>query len=97
MIKRNLKSFSDNFNTYFYRTRAGAEIDLLLTKADNIKMAIEVKYSLTPEPSREFYIACGDLSPEKKIVVYPGEYTFIKNDIIFLSISNIKSLKSYQN
>ena len=97
VIEEILKLLSDNFNAYFYRTRAGAEIDLLLTKADNIKMAIEVKYSLTPKPSRGFYIACEDLSPEKKIVVYPGEDTFIKNDIMFLSITNIKSLKSYQN
>ena len=95
VIEEILKLFSENFDAYFYRTRAGAEIDLLLTKANNIKMAIEIKYSLTPKPSKGFYIACEDLSPEKKIVVYPGDDTFMKNDVLFLSISDIKSLKNY--
>lgn len=60
----------------FYRTAAGAEIDLLLTPPGSQPWAIEIKRSLTPRVEKGFYVACGDLNPAKRIVVYPGTETF---------------------
>ncbi|MBT9596210.1 MAG: ATP-binding protein [Vitreoscilla sp.] len=57
---------------FFYRTAAGAEIDLLLEHADGSRWAIEVKRSLAPKLERGFHAACEDLQPAKKWVVYPG-------------------------
>lgn len=60
----------------FYRTSAGAEIDLLLTLPGGRTWAVEVKRSLSPKPEKGFHIACADLGPERKFVVYPGAETF---------------------
>ncbi len=57
---------------YFYRTSGGAEIDLLLSWPDGTLWAIEIKRSLNPKIEKGFHIACEDLSPTRKFVVYPG-------------------------
>ena len=56
----------------FYRTAAGAEIDLLLEIPGHGLWAIEVKRSLTSRPAKGFYIACRDLGPDKQFVVNAG-------------------------
>jgi uncharacterized protein len=57
---------------YFYRTAAGAEIDLLLERKDGELWAVEIKRSLAPTVSRGFHAACEDVAAVRKIVVYPG-------------------------
>ena len=66
---------------YFYRTRAGAEIDLLLAINDDL-WAIEIKRNLAPTVSKGFYTACGDLAPTKKWIVYPGKEVYPLKDTI---------------
>lgn len=61
---------------HFFRTAAGAEIDLLLSLPGGRLWAFEIKRSLAPKVERGFYIACGDLKPERRIVVYPGAEVF---------------------
>lgn len=61
---------------YFYRTSAGAEIDLLLHWPGGELWAIEIKRSLAPKLERGFHVACADLQPTRKIVIYPGTDTF---------------------
>jgi hypothetical protein len=58
---------------YFYRTSAGAEIDLLLELPGSELWAIEIKRSLSPKIERGFHIACDDLEPARRLVVYSGE------------------------
>jgi predicted AAA+ superfamily ATPase len=65
-----------NASAYFYRTSAGAEIDLLLRWPDGQSWAIEVKRSLAPKMERGFYVACEDLQPSRQCVVYPGVDSF---------------------
>ena len=60
----------------FYRTAAGAEIDLLLTLPGGALWAIEVKRSLAPTLERGFHQACADLKPERRIVIYPGSESY---------------------
>lgn len=60
----------------FYRTAAGAEIDLLLTPPGEKPWAIEIKRSLAPKLEKGFHLACEDLQPTKRIVVYPGEESY---------------------
>jgi uncharacterized protein len=57
----------------FYRTAAGAEVDLILEFPGNRVWAIEIKRSLSPKVSKGFYQACQDLTPEKAFVVYAGQ------------------------
>ena len=61
---------------FFYRTSAGAEIDLLLQWPGGELWAIEIKRSLAPKLERGFHVACADLGPARKIVVYPGADSF---------------------
>ena len=61
---------------YFYRTSGGAEIDLLLVWPGGELWAIEIKRSLTPKVERGFYVACDDLQPARKLVVYAGRESF---------------------
>jgi len=60
----------------FYRTAAGAEIDLLLTLPGGALWAIEVKRSLAPTLERGFHQACADLKPQRRIVIYPGAESY---------------------
>ncbi|MDP9810827.1 putative AAA+ superfamily ATPase [Rhizobium tibeticum] len=77
----------------FYRTAAGAEIDLLLTRPGGRPWAIEVKRSLAPKVEKGFYLACEDLQPERRIVVYPGRETFpLKDDIVAMSLPTAGTL-----
>ena len=61
----------------FYRSAAGAEIDLLIerrgsSRSRGERWAIEIKRSLTPKLERGFHTACADVAPTHKWVVYPG-------------------------
>jgi predicted AAA+ superfamily ATPase len=60
----------------FYRTSAGAEIDLVITLPGGQLWAIEIKLSSAPKPGRGFHEACADLQPQMRYVVYPGDDQF---------------------
>lgn len=57
----------------FYRTSAGAEIDLVLTMPGGAIWAVEVKRSLVPKPQRGFYQGCEDIAATNRFVVYAGQ------------------------
>jgi len=62
---------------YFFRTAAGAEIDLLLKLPGHRKpWAIEVKRGLAPKLERGFHLACDAVRPERRLVVYGGVERF---------------------
>jgi predicted AAA+ superfamily ATPase len=62
---------------YFYRTAAGAEIDLLLRLPGCAQpWAIEIKRSRAPKLERGFHHACETVLPERRFVVYGGEERF---------------------
>ena len=60
----------------FYRTSAGAEIDLVLALPGGKLWAIEIKRSSAPTLEKGFHFACADLKPQKRFVVYPGQERF---------------------
>lgn len=60
----------------FYRTAAGAEIDLVLDWSPGRTWAVEIKRSLSPTPTRGFYSAVEDVQPSRSFVVYPGTERF---------------------
>jgi hypothetical protein len=64
-------------SAFFYRSSAGAEIDLLVEFAAGHRHAVEIKRSLSdPRPSKGFYLACDDLKVRGRWVVYPGRERF---------------------
>jgi uncharacterized protein len=56
----------------FYRTAAGAEIDLVLELGSR-RIGIEIKFSATPAVSRGFWQACDDLALDRAYVLAPVE------------------------
>ncbi|WP_299775352.1 ATP-binding protein [uncultured Tateyamaria sp.] len=57
----------------FYRSSAGAEIDLLLKLPGGSLWAIEIKRSTSPKVTRGFHIAAEELRATERILVYAGE------------------------
>jgi uncharacterized protein len=57
----------------FYRTSAGAEIDLVLEHKDGRLWAIEIKRGLSAKPGRGFYQAIKDIMPERSFMVHAGD------------------------
>jgi predicted AAA+ superfamily ATPase len=58
---------------FFYRTAAGAEIDLVLEHNDGSLWAIEVKRALSARVERGFHLACADIQPALAFVVHAGD------------------------
>jgi uncharacterized protein len=76
VIENLIAAAPDGTNAFFYRTAAGAEIDLVLELGRGKRWAFECKRSLTPTPARGFHEGCKDLKPQRKLVVYPGTESF---------------------
>ena len=78
--------------SYFYRTAAGAEIDLLLKLPDGELWAIEIKSSMAPKIKKGFHMACSDVGATRKFVVYGGEDEFpIQHETTVLSLEKFMS------
>ena len=56
----------------FYRTAAGAEIDMILERPQGDLWAIEIKRGLAPRLEKGFHQGRADLNPSRSFVVYPG-------------------------
>ena len=65
-----------NVQPFYYGTPAGAEIDLILEFSPTEKWAIEIKRNTAPNVSKGFYIACEDIQPQRRYVVYSGRDRF---------------------
>lgn len=77
-VMENLLSVAPDWaNPCFYRTSAGAEVDLVLELSPSRCWAIEIKRSTAdPRAERGFHIACDTLGAERRLVVYPGDRAF---------------------
>lgn len=73
MIEHLISLAPPRARAWFYRSSAGAEIDLLLEPNSGHRQAVEIKRSLgDPRPSKGFHLACDDLRVQRRWVVYPG-------------------------
>lgn len=76
VIENLIAASPDGTAPCFYRSAAGAEIDLVLDLPGQGLWVFEVKRSLSPKVERGFHHACEDLQPVRKIVIYPGKEAF---------------------
>lgn len=76
---------------YFFRTAAGAEIDLLLERPGERKpWAIEIKRGLAPRLERGFHLACDTVKPAHRRVVYGGVERFpLAEDVEAVSLTDL--------
>jgi len=61
---------------FYYGTPGGAEIDLILEFSANEKWAVEIKRSSSPSLTKGFHIACDDIKPKRRYVIYGGKDRF---------------------
>jgi uncharacterized protein len=61
---------------YFYRSSAGAEVDLVLELPKRERWAIEIKRSSAPAATRGLHIAATDLKASQRFVVHAGSDSF---------------------
>ncbi len=71
-IESILAATPDGTQASFYRTSAGAEVDLVLELPGAQRWAIEIKRNSAPKLERGFYHACQDLEPRRRFVIYNG-------------------------
>ena len=62
----------DEIELYFYRTHAGAEVDLVLVKALLPIATIEIKFSSSPSPQRGLINCIEDLKTSKNFIITPA-------------------------
>jgi len=70
VVLENVIAAAPDWEPFFYRTAAGAEIDLVLVRGQR-RIAIECKASMAPKISRGFLNALDDLAPESAWIVAP--------------------------
>jgi uncharacterized protein len=74
---------------FYYGSPGGSKIDLVLEFSPEERWAIEIKRSSFPSLSKGFHIACEDIKPQKRYVVYAGNDTFsLGNNITAISLAD---------
>lgn len=72
IIESVIAAAADRVTPWFYRTSAGAEIDLVLELAPQRLAAFEIKRSAPAEAPATFRNACDDIDATHRFMIYPG-------------------------
>lgn len=99
-VLENIHSVLPQFaETFFYRTAAGAEVDLVIKMPNSEIWAVEIKHGVAPKLGKHFNQTCCDIGATHKYVVYGGDDIFpIGNDVWMISLQKImEKLISFQN
>jgi predicted AAA+ superfamily ATPase len=68
-------------SAFFYRTAAGAEVDLVLEIPGHGLWAMDIKRGLSSRPEKGFFVGCEDLKPQHRFQVNAGAERYpIGND-----------------
>ena len=90
VIENIISALRDTIPCYYYGTPGGAEIDLILEFSPSERWAIEIKRSTAPSISKGFHLACEEIQPSQKFVVYNGTQRFpMTNEITAISLKGI--------
>lgn len=85
--------------SYFYRTAAGAEIDLLLKMPSSEIWGVEIKYGTAPKLGPHYSQTCAEIGADKKYIVYGGDEEFsVGNNVTLISLSKfMQKLQLFEN
>ena len=76
----------------FYRTAAGAEVDLVIEHRSR-KVVVEIKFSSAPKPAKGFWQALVDLKPQRAFVVAPVQRRYaLAEGVDVLPVSDLAAL-----
>ena len=78
VIETLIRAAPERTQASFYRTSAGAEIDLILDLPGSRVWALEIKRGRAPRVSRGFRSALEDVGPDRAFVVHGGEDRYPK-------------------
>lgn len=79
--------------TYFYRTAAGAEIDLVIRFSASEIWAVEIKHGTAPKLGKHFNQTCADVGATRKYIIYGGDDEFpVGDDVTVISLRRIMQL-----
>ena len=93
VIEQILQFLPRNWASHFYRTNAGAEIDLVTFPSSPRIIAFEVKYSLKPSLGKSFWNAFTDLDCTHGFVIYPGSELYpISKKVTALPVTQLSKL-----
>lgn len=93
VIENLLSVLPEGISAWFYRTAAGAEIDLVVEVNYQNRLAIEVKRSTAPKTSRGFYEGCADINPSGKYIVYSGNEQYsLNNGVMAVGIQDMMGI-----
>lgn len=67
---------NNHLKSFFYRTHAGAEVDLVLVKSNKAIACIEIKYSNAPSPTKGYFTGIGDLQTSSNFIITPSSDTY---------------------
>jgi predicted AAA+ superfamily ATPase len=89
VIENLLAVLPQGASAWFYRTSAGAEIDLVIEQGKE-RLAIEVKRSSAPKLSRGFHTACEDIKATQRYVVHSGKESYpIGGDVMAMTLPDM--------
>ncbi|MDR6807919.1 putative AAA+ superfamily ATPase [Dyadobacter sp. BE34] len=90
VIQQVIAGLPYNIQPYFYRTQDGAELDLVLVKGNNVKVAVEIKYTNSPVLSRGNTLAQDDLGSPPLLVVTPSAEDYnMRENVMVCSIGTL--------
>lgn len=90
VIENILSVLPPGVQSFYYGTPGGAEIDLILEFPGMERWAIEIRRSSAPAATKGFHLACQDVKPERRYIVYSGKDTFgMQGGITAISLSDI--------
>lgn len=93
VIEQILAILPTGIEPFFYRTAAGAEVDLLLVPRGCAPLPIEIKHSLSPKVSNGLRSVMDDLKCERGFIIYPGNEAYpITSRITALPITMLNEL-----
>jgi len=76
--------------SYFYRTAAGAEIDLVIKMPSSEIWAIEIKHGVAPRIGKHYSQTCDDVGAAHKYILYGGDDEFaVRKDVKIISLSGL--------
>jgi predicted AAA+ superfamily ATPase len=89
-----LSQIPRTWETFFYRSQVGAEVDLILQRrVGEAPIFVEFKYSQSPKLTKGFWAAKEDLRPLACYVIYPGQRVYpLSEDIEVLPLSQIDKI-----
>jgi predicted AAA+ superfamily ATPase len=95
-IENILSVLHSRSESYFYRTAAGAEVDLVIKMPSSETWAIEIKYGVAPKIGKHYSQTCDDVGATHKYIVYGGNDEFaVGNDVKIISLTGLmKRLRS---